>query len=124
VGTGLLAVPVLAGSAGYAVAEAFGWSEGLGKRLSQARGFYGVIIVATVIGLVVNFTPIGAITMLYYSAMLNGVLAPPLMVLILLIGNNKKILGERTNSTLSNTLGIIITVLMSIVSLSLLYSLL
>jgi NRAMP (natural resistance-associated macrophage protein)-like metal ion transporter len=124
VGTGLLAVPVLAGSAGYAVAEALGWRVGLGKTVSKAPGFYAVIAVATMVGLLVNLSPIGPMTMLYYAAMLNGVLAPPLMILILIIANNKKILGARTNSKLSNTLGIIITVLMSAVSLGFLYNLL
>jgi NRAMP (natural resistance-associated macrophage protein)-like metal ion transporter len=123
VGTGLLAVPVLAGSAGYALAEALGWKVGLGKRFGQARGFYIIIGVATLVGLLVNFSSIPPMTMLYYAAMLNGVLAPPLMILILFIANNAKILGKHTNSWFSNTLGIIITVLMSVVSLSLLYSL-
>jgi NRAMP (natural resistance-associated macrophage protein)-like metal ion transporter len=123
IGTGLLAVPVLAGSAGYAFAEALGWKVGLGQRYSQARGFYGIIMVATLIGLLVNFSSIAPMTMLYYAAMLNGVLAPPLMILILFIANNSAILGKRTNSWFSNTLGIIITVLMSVVSLGLLYSL-
>jgi NRAMP (natural resistance-associated macrophage protein)-like metal ion transporter len=123
-GTGLLAIPVLAGSAGYAVAEALGWSEGLGKRPSQARGFYGIIAVATLVGLIVNLTPIGPMTMLYYAAMLNGVLAPPLMVLLLFIGNNKKILGERTNPAWSNLLGVAITLLMGCVALALFYSIL
>ena len=121
-GTGLLAVPVLAGSAGYAVAEAMGWKEGLSERPMRARGFYGVIAVATLVGLVVNLTPIAPMTMLYYAAILNGVLAPPLMFLLLLIANNKKILGERTNSKLSNTLGIGVTILMSIVALGLLFT--
>jgi len=123
-GTGLLAVPVLAGSAGYAVAEAFNWKEGLSKKLHKARGFYAVIAVATVVGLVVNFTSIGAMTMLYYSAMLNGVLAPPLMILILLIGNNKKIMGGHVNSWFSNTVGIIITALMAIVAIAFFWSVL
>jgi len=123
-GTGLLAVPVLAGSAGYAIAEAVGWRVGLGKSVSKAPGFYGVIGVATLVGLLVNFSPVDPMTMLYYSAMLNGVLAPPLMILILFIANNKKILGKRTNSKLSNTLGIIITTIMSAVSLSFIYNLL
>jgi len=123
IGTGLLAVPVLAGSAGYALAEALGWKVGLGERYSKARGFYGIIALATGIGLLVNLTSIPPMQMLYYSAMINGVLAPPLMILILFIANNKKILGKRTNSWVSNALGIIITVLMSAVSLGLLYSL-
>ncbi len=122
-GTGLLAVPVLAGSAAYAIAEAFGWNEGLGKTFTQASSFYLVIIIATMIGVFVNLSPISPITMLYYAAILNGLLAPPLMILILLIGNNKSILGERTNGKLGNILGIIITVLMSALTLYFLYSL-
>lgn len=123
IGTGLLAVPVLAGSAGYALAEALGWKVGLGKRFSQARGFYGIIAVATLVGLLVNFSSIAPMTMLYYAAMLNGMLAPPLLILILFIANNSKILGAHTNSWFSNTLGIIITVIMSVISLSLIYNL-
>jgi len=123
-GTGLLAFPVLAGSAGYAVAEMLYWNVGLGKPCGQARGFYAIIAVATVVGLVVNFTSIGPITMLYYSAILNGVLAPPLMILLILIGNNRKILGKYTNSLASNILCITITVIMGAVALSLIYSLL
>lgn len=123
VGTGLLAVPVLAGSAGYALAEALGWKVGLGKRLGKAKGFYGIIIVATLIGLLVNFTAIPPMTMLYYAAMLNGVLAPPLMILILFIANSSAILGKHTNSWFSNTLGVVITIVMSVVSLGLVYSL-
>lgn len=117
-GTGLLAVPVLAGSAGYAVAEALGWKAGLGKRFGQAPGFYLVIVGITVIGLLVNLMPVGSITLLYYAAMVNGVLAPPLMILILLIANSRAIMGERTNGALSNVLGIIITFVMSIVCLA------
>jgi NRAMP (natural resistance-associated macrophage protein)-like metal ion transporter len=121
-GTGLLTVPVLAGSAGYAVAEALGWPEGLGKRITKAVGFYGVIAFATIVGLFVNFSSIGAMTMLYYAAMLNGVLAPPLMIILLLIANNKRIMRHRTNSLLSNVLGVIITAIMGGIALALLAS--
>ena len=123
VGTGLLAVPVLAGSAAYAISEMFGWQEGLGKKFSQARSFYIVIILSTLVGLLVNLSPINPITMLYYSAILNGLLAPPLMILILLIGNNKKILGDRVNGKLGNILGVIITVIMSALTIYFLYNL-
>jgi NRAMP (natural resistance-associated macrophage protein)-like metal ion transporter len=123
VGTGLLAVPILAGSAGYAVAEAFGWHEGLGRRFGQAPAFYIVIALSTLFGIFVNFSGIGAMTMLYYAAMLNGVLAPPLLILILLICNNKKILGSRTNGFLSNGFGLIITAVMAIVALATIYTL-
>jgi Mn2+/Fe2+ NRAMP family transporter len=120
VGTGLLAVPVLAGSASYAITEAFGWREGLYRKFSQAHGFYGVIILATLIGFLVNFTSIKPIQMLYYTAIFNGICAPPLLFLIMLIGNNKKIMGQHTNSKISNILGLTITVVMTLASVGLL----
>ncbi len=123
IGTGLLAVPVLAGSASYAVAESFGWHAGLYRKFQQAHGFYGVITIATLIGLLVNFTSIKPFTMLYYTAILNGLCAPILMILILLISNNKKILGKHTNGIFSNIAGILITIFMGICGLILLGSL-
>ncbi len=124
IGTGLLAVPVLAGSAAYAVSEAFGWKEGLSKTFSQARGFYVIIILSMVVGLIVNLFGVNPIAMLYYSAILNGLLAPPLMILILLIANNKKILGNNVNGKLGNMFGITITVIMSALTVYFFYSLL
>ncbi len=123
VGTGLLAVPVLAGSASYAIAEAFGWKEGLYRRFTQAYGFYGVIAAATVIGLFINFTPIRPFQMLYYSAILNGLCAPPLIVLILLIGNNQQIMGRHTNSRASNIAGWGIAGIMALAAVAMLVSL-
>lgn len=123
IGTGLLSVPILAGSASYAVSEAFGWGEGLYQKFAQAHGFYGVITIATLAGLLVNFFDIPSFKMLYYTAVLNGIAAPPLMFIILLIANNKQIMGNRTNSPLSNTLGIIITVVMTVAALLLLFNL-
>lgn len=117
IGTGLLAVPVLAGSAAYALSETFSWKAGLGEKFSQAKSFYVVIIVATLLGLCVNFSSVGSITMLYYAAILNGVLAPPLMILILLIANNKKILGDKINGKVSNIIGWGITIIMSVIAL-------
>lgn len=122
VGTGLLAVPILAGSASYAVAETLGWRAGLHKKLRQAHGFYGVIAVATIVGLLINFTPIKPFTMLYYSAVLNGLCAPILLILIMLISNNKKILGTNTNGLFSNVLGWMITAFMSLTSLYLVWN--
>lgn len=122
IGTGLLAVPVLAGSAAYALAEAFGWREGLYLKLKQAHGFYGVITIATLVGLLVNFIHIDPFRMLYYTAILNGIAAPPLMVMILLICNNKKIMGKNTNGWFSNIAGWLITVVMAIAALSLLFT--
>ncbi|OGF20028.1 iron transporter [Candidatus Falkowbacteria bacterium RIFCSPLOWO2_02_FULL_45_15] len=121
VGTGLLAVPVLAGSASYAIAESFGWREGLYRKFAQAHGFYGVITVATLVGLLINFIGLQPFQILYYTAVLNGMIAPPLMVLILLIAGNKKIMGKYINSRRSKALGWIITVLMGAASLALLY---
>lgn len=118
IGTALLSVPVLAGSAAYAVAEAFRWKEGLYKKFSKAHGFYGIITVATIIGLMINFTPIPPFKILYYAAALNGVLAPPLMILMMLIANNKKIMGTHTNSLFSNIFGWFITVVMAIVAIA------
>jgi Mn2+/Fe2+ NRAMP family transporter len=117
VGTGLLAVPVLAGSAGYALAESVKASEGLGKTFTQAKYFYAVIIISMLAGALINVLGIDPMAMLYYSAAANGILAAPLMVIILLIANNKKILGEHTNSRLSNVFGWTITIIMGVISL-------
>ncbi len=124
IGTGLLAVPILGGSASYAVSEAWGWKEGLYRKFKQAHGFYGVIIVATLFGLLVNFTPIKPFQLLYYAAVFNGILAPPLMVFIMLIANSKKVMGQYVNSRTSNIMGWGITGIMALCAVSLLvYSL-
>lgn len=123
VGTGLLAVPILAGSAAYTLAESFNWKAGLGLKLKQAHGFYGVITIATIVGLVVNFLGIAPFTMLYYTAVVNGLIAPPLMIILLLISNNKKIMFEHTNSKFSNVLGLIITAVMTVAGIALIFSL-
>ncbi|MGZ3584322.1 MAG: divalent metal cation transporter, partial [Ktedonobacterales bacterium] len=114
VGTGLLAVPVLAGSAAYGIAEAFGWREGLERRFDQARGFYAVIAVATLIGLALNLIGVNPISALVYTAVINGLVAVPLLVLILLVANNRAVMGKHTNGALSNILGIVATVLMAV----------
>lgn len=119
VGTGLLAVPILAGSASFAVSEAFGWNGGLEKKFREAHGFYGVMIVAMTIGFIVNFLGISPFHMLYYTAVLNGLAAPLLLVFILLIANNKKIMGAHVNKRLSNVLGILITMIMAVAGISL-----
>jgi NRAMP (natural resistance-associated macrophage protein)-like metal ion transporter len=122
-GSGLLAVPVLAGSSAYAVSENFGWKEGLYLNLKNAYGFYVVIAMATIVGLFVNFLGIKPFQMLVYAAALNAVLAPPLLILIILISNNKKIIGKFKNSKLANALGIFITLLMFIASVGFFLSL-
>ena len=120
VGTGLLAIPVLAGSSGYALSEAFGWREGLSKKFGQAKHFYLIIAASTVIGLWINFTNIDPIKALIYSAVINGIVAVPMLFLIMRIANDEKILGDMTNKRLSNVLGWIAFVVMSI-SVSILF---
>lgn len=106
IGTGLLAVPVLSASASYAFSEALGWKSGLYKKLKQAHGFYGAITLATLVGLLINFIGLNPIKALYWTAVLNGIITPPLIFIILLMANNKKIMGRWTNGKLSNTFGI------------------
>ena len=96
VGTGLLAVPVLAGSAAYAVSEVFRWTEGLDRKPREAKAFYGVIAATTMIGAGLNFTALDPIKALYWSAVVNGVLAAPLMAVMMLIAQNGRIMGHLT----------------------------
>ncbi|NCN99901.1 divalent metal cation transporter [Candidatus Falkowbacteria bacterium] len=102
IGLGLLAIPVLAGSAAYAFTEAFNMKEGLNLKIKKAHGFYGVIIVATLVGLFINFIGINPIQALVFTAVFNGVAAVPLIFLIAKIANNKKIMGEYSSGWLSN----------------------
>jgi NRAMP (natural resistance-associated macrophage protein)-like metal ion transporter len=104
IGLGLLAVPVLSGSAAYAVSEAFTWKTGLNLKLKRAHGFYGVITVATLIGLMINFVGIDPVKALVYAAVLNGVSAVPLLFLIARIARNEKVMGEFKSGHLSNIL--------------------
>jgi len=92
--TGMLAVPVLAGSAAYGVSEMFGWKEGLNRRPREAKAFYATIAVATLGGVALNFTPLDPVKALYWSAVVNGVLAAPLMAVIMTIATNKRIMGR------------------------------
>ncbi len=94
IGTGLLAVPVLAGSAAYAVSETFGWTEGLDRKPREAKAFYGVIALATMGGVALNFIGIDPISALYWAAVVNGLLAPPLMLVTMLIARNPAIMGD------------------------------
>lgn len=118
IGTGLLAVPVLAGSASYAVAETLGWRSGLYRKLRDALGFYGIITIATLVGLLVNFVGVPPFRMLYYAAALNGMIAPVLLVIIMLIAGNRKIMGRRVNGLWSKILGWSVTTLMAAASVA------
>jgi len=123
IGTGMLAVPILAGSAAYAVAETFKFREGLYLKLRQAPAFYGVIVLATLIGATINLIGINPILALYYAAVLNGLVAPLLLLMIMLISNNRKIMQTQTNGRTSNILGWTTTMAMGMAAAALLFSL-
>lgn len=122
IGAGLLSVPVLAGSAAYAVAEAGGWRAGMDERPRLAKKFYAVIVVLMLTGMGLNYAGVNALKMLFWSAVLNGVLAPPFIVIILLICNNRRIMGEHMNGRLLNVLGLITAIVMSMATIALLTS--
>jgi NRAMP (natural resistance-associated macrophage protein)-like metal ion transporter len=105
IGTGLLAVPVLAGSAAYAVAEAFEWKSGLDLKLLEAREFYGIIALATLGGVALDFTPIDPIKALFWSAVINGVIAVPIMVVMMLLADDPKVMGTFTVTRRLKALG-------------------
>ena len=112
IGTGLLAVPVLAGSASYALSESFGWKFGLYRKLKEANAFYGVIILSTGIGLAINYLGFDPIKTLIYSAVLNGLISPIVLILIVLMSSNGKIMGKWVNNKVVSTLGWLITGIM------------
>jgi NRAMP (natural resistance-associated macrophage protein)-like metal ion transporter len=118
VGTGLLAVPILAGSAAYAVAEAFKWRIGLGLQLLQARGFYTIVIIATILGVALNFTPIDPIKALFWSAVINGVVAVPIMAVMMLMAIRVDIMGPFVITRRLTVLGWLATATMAIVVLA------
>jgi len=114
IGTGLLAVPVLAGSAAYAVSEVFGWTTGLSHRFNEARGFYLIIIFATGIGSVMSFFEIDPMQTLLWSAIVNGVIAVPIMAAMMLIGQSKTLMGSYTISRRHQFFGWLATSVMAI----------
>ena len=120
-GTGLLAIPVLAGSQSYMLAETFGWEAGLDKKFPQAKAFYLAIIISLLVGLSLDFLGVSPIKALLYTAISYGLTAPVLIAIILHISNNKKIMKENTNSKTSNILGFITLILMTIAAITLIY---
>ncbi|MFH0819457.1 MAG: divalent metal cation transporter [bacterium] len=114
IGTGLLAIPVLAGAAAYVLAETFGWREGLNKHFHQAKAFYLVIIFSVGLGFLINFFSVSAMALLFYAAVIYGLISPFLIALIMHIANNKKIMGRFTNGRLANSLGVVAFVLISL----------
>jgi NRAMP (natural resistance-associated macrophage protein)-like metal ion transporter len=121
IGTGLIAIPVLSGSLSYIFTETFGWEQGLNKRFHEAKGFYSIIAFSLLVGLSLNYIGISPIDALIYTAILYGMTAPVLIAIILHISNNKEIMGENTNSRLSNALGLAALLIMTFAAGSLLY---
>ena len=122
-GTGLLAVPILAGSASYALSESFQWEIGLDRKLNKAYPFYGVIIVSMILGLSMQFTGINPIKALLYSAVANALVAPAVLVFIVLISSNKEIMGDNVNNAVTKYLGWFITGIMFIAGVATVISL-
>jgi Mn2+/Fe2+ NRAMP family transporter len=120
IGTGLMAVPVLAGSAAYAVAEAAKWRAGLFLKYRQARKFYLVIVATILLGVLIHFFPVKPFMLLYYTAIINGIAAPPVMIMLLLICNNRKIMDKYVNPVWVNILAIFITLVMAAAAIAML----
>lgn len=123
VGTGMLAIPVLAGSSSYAIAESLRKQGSLSKKLKQAYAFYGVIIISMLVGLGINFLGINPIKALIYSAVANGLVAPIVLVFIVLISSNKKIMGKWANGFWTTTIGWFTAILMAAAGIAAIYAL-
>jgi Mn2+/Fe2+ NRAMP family transporter len=122
VATGMLGIPVLAGSAAYAVAEGAAWRRGMDEPVERAAYFYGVLAAAMLIGMGLSFTRINPIRLLFWSAVVNGLLAPPLIVLVLLVCNHREAMGDLRNGWGLNALGIVAALLMTGAAVALLWS--
>jgi Mn2+/Fe2+ NRAMP family transporter len=114
----MLAVPVLARSAAYGVSEVFGWTEGLDHRPKEAKAFYATIAVATLGGVALNFTPIDPVKALYWSAVVNGVLAAPVMAVMMVIAMNRRIMGRLTLPRTMLVVGWLATIIMALASVA------
>lgn len=123
IGVGLLGIPVLAGSSSYALAESFGWKQGLHFKLRQAYAFYGVIIISISIGALLNLVGLDPIKALIYAAVLNGCIAPVILILIVILSSKEKIMGKWKNGFASKLVGTIATALMSFASIATIWSL-
>lgn len=124
IGTGLLAIPVLAGSSAYALSEAFRWKEGLYRPLGQAYAFYGIIILSMLAGMLSNFIGLDPFKALIYAAVANGIVAPIILTLILLISSNSKIMGRWKNRRLTTTIGWATTAMMAVSGIAAIWALL
>jgi Mn2+/Fe2+ NRAMP family transporter len=115
-------VPVLRGSAASALAEALGWQRGPEKKPCRAKQFYAVIVGATLVGMLINFADINPIAVLFWTAVINGVPAPSPLVLLMLIANNRQVMGERVNGRRLYLLGWLTTLVMGAAALALLFT--
>lgn len=122
IGTGALAVPIFAASSSYAVCELFGWRESLALKPRQAPGFYWIILAGTVIGVIFNYAGLNPIKALIYSAVINGVIAVPIIFMLIRISNNKRIMGEYTSGRLSNTFSIATFAFMALAAVLMIYT--
>lgn len=121
IGTGLLAIPVLAGSLSYMVSETMNWNEGLNKKFHEAKGFYVVMVISILVAICINFTGISPVRALVITAIIYGLTAPLLIFVLLLLSNNKKIMGDYTNKPWSNIFGIAAFLLMVSAGIMLLF---
>ena len=118
IGTGLLAVPVLAGSSAYAAGEVFGWTTGLERKPGEARGFYAVICAAIVLGIAVDLSPLDPIKALFWSAVVNGVIVVPIMIALMIVGSNKKQMGKFTATSGQRIFGWGATAMMTVAAVA------
>lgn len=112
IGAGLLAIPILTGSAAYAVAETFDWPSGLDEKPRHAVKFYGVIAISTLVGVAIDFIGINPMRALFWTAVINGIIAPPLLIVVMLVSNNKNVMGPRVNGLWTNVIGWVAATLM------------
>src|SRR6202035_252809 len=111
-GVGALAIPTLSGSAAYAFAETFGWNQGIDERFGRARAFYTVVIIATSIGVVLDFANVNPVKALYWTAILNGLLAPFLLLGILIFASNRQLMAGQPSSRVSQVIVLTTTIAM------------
>ena len=121
VGTGLLALPVLAGSGAYAIGEALRWPVGLKRKASQAKAFYALLALSTLIGLMLNFTDINPIRALVWSAIVNGTTAPPVMCFLMLMASNRRVMGKFVLPIYLRILGWAATLIMALAAIGMLW---
>ncbi len=119
IGAGVLAVPILTGSAAYGLSEAFQWRAGLDEKPRRAPQFYAVIVAATLIGMLINFVGINPITALVVSAVINGLIAAPILVLVMLASGNRKVMGQRTTGRLLHIVGWLTAIVMGVAAIAL-----